>query len=44
MEINRLVDLNSLKTAPHLSNIQVKKLDIYSKKVKLIINNLVKND
>ena len=26
MEINRLVDLNSLKTAPHLSNIQVKKL------------------
>ena len=26
MEINRLVDLNSLRTAPHLSNIQVKKL------------------
>ena len=26
MEINRLVDLNSLRTAPNLSNIQVKKL------------------
>ena len=26
MEINNLVDLNSLRTAPHLSNIQVKKL------------------
>ena len=26
MEINKLVDLNSLKTAPHLSNSQVKKL------------------
>ncbi len=26
MEINNLVDLNSLRTAPHLSNSQVKKL------------------
>ena len=26
MEINKLVDLNSLRTAPNLSNIQVKKL------------------
>ena len=26
MEINKLVDLNSLRTAPHLSNSQVKKL------------------
>ena len=26
MEINKLVDLNSLKTAPHLSNSQVEKL------------------
>ena len=26
MEINKLVDLNSLRTAPQLSNIQVKKL------------------
>ena len=26
MEINKLVDLNSLRTAPHLSNNQVKKL------------------
>ena len=26
MEINKLVDLNSLRTAPLLSNIQVKKI------------------
>ena len=44
MEINKLVDLNSLRTAPQLSNSQVKKLDIYSKKVKLLINNLIKDD